>query len=419
MNENECKISDNPTRQKWYKLSRKGGWSLEFLKKNIKYINWNDALLCNNIDSEILMKIEKNICWEHILQCSIAPHNQKLDKYHEYCARAIMSKHYSDPIKYKISEETVRKYEKYLDIGSVLKHNISNFSAKFIDEYSSFINSDILSWLLISHKTLPEWFLVKYKEYLDYSIICHNNILSDEFIDSNIYRINWYSLCINQNLSSHIISKYIGYLGIDNIFAHQKINEKFIEDNFNDIKSDLIYNFIQDNPVSEEFRKFNYPLVEISINTYKRCKYEKLTEDEILIMHDNITIQSIQIFCDEWFWILMFKYQKLSDKFIMKQRKNIHWKLVYQYQKMDHKLLCDYDDEIYWDWSLICRYQRITDKTINQFADLIDYNALSKNPKFKRKIMHDLSYKNISIHNKLCDMLNCDLVGIVKQYLYV
>jgi len=425
MNQAECKISDNPIRQKWYKLSRKGGWSLEFLKKNIEYINWNHALLYNDIDMEILLKIRKNVCWKNVVGSS-----KNTKKHDMLCAHAIISKIYDNYG--HVSEADIRKYKKYLDIDIVLEHNISNLSAKFIDEHSSFVNLNKLCWLSISFKKLPEWFLVKYVKYLSKYMIhlLDHNILSDRFIDKStgeMSNYDWDKICFKHKykLSLHMINKYRFKLGFHNIARYQKVDEKFIEDNFSTITNhehcnstmafggrrcmsdmyvrfhvlfsdsknfNLMDAFLRNNDVSIELRTFVRSSKQSLINMYKYCKYNKLTQDDIIKIHNILT--PIITIINDWFWILMFKYQKFNDKLIVRYRNHINW-------------------------SLICQYQQITNDTLKKFADLIDYKSLSKNHKFKQKIKHELTNLNVKIHNKLCDVLNYDLIGIVKQYLYV
>lgn len=170
-----------------------------------------------------------------------------------------------------LPEYFIREYEAYVDLRWVIARK-DYVSLEFIRDYSEYI-----FWSGLSSKNLAYWyqleaFLEEFKDYLNWSIICETQILSEALIKKYIDMIDWDKISYYQKLSLFFIDKYKDRLNWHNISNKQKLTEEFIR-----INRDRVNWFF------------------ISCN-------QKLSESFILENKDRVN------------WKYIFKYQKVSDE---------------------------------------------------------------------------------------------------------
>ena len=89
---------------------------------------------------------------------------------------------------------------------------------------------DLIDWEYISRIAfkLPEEFINKYADYLDWYYILKNKPLSEEFLEEHIDNLNWDAVSKYQKLSEEFIDKYKDKVDWNNIFKYQTLSKKFI-----------------------------------------------------------------------------------------------------------------------------------------------------------------------------------------------
>lgn len=143
-------------------------------------------------------------------------------------------------------------------------------------------------WSKISRFQLPEEFIRKYKDKLDWNNITTNGSLSEDFIEENKCLINWNLVGMGQVLSEKFIERYKYEISWYDIIRYQDLSEKFIWDNRQRVSWDLVF---QNQPVTGDFIEKCLEKIP-ELNTERIwghiCYFQILSEEFILRHEDKI-----------------------------------------------------------------------------------------------------------------------------------
>lgn len=180
-------------------------------------------------------------------------------------------------------------------------------------------------------------------------------LLTEEWIENNLNKINWNS-----------------------VLLYQKLSEKFLRKHLNNI-----INF------TDLYGKKNsfYYLV-----AYQKHSMEFL--EELMIIAQFNSMHDI--------WRSVSYRQKLSDDFIRKFADKLCWAHLCHKQKLSESIMIDYDK--YLNYSLISRYQNLTPMFIEQYFYKLNYEMLLKNKKLSLDAKKVILGKS---HHVMSVLLNC------------
>ena len=153
---------------------------------------------------------------------------------------------------------------------------------------------DIIDWYMVCiYQNLTEDFMETYSDYIDWEIISMHRILTDEFIKKHHEELNWTFLSNTTHLSENIV----------NLF-HQKIDWEFLDisrysNEFIDeykLKINWLNTFFEDTTKYEIFKDY--------VNWERISYHNKLTEDFMRIYQDRLD------------WNFISSHQQLTSEFI-------------------------------------------------------------------------------------------------------
>ena len=138
---------------------------------------------------------------------------------------------------------------------NVNKKIISDEKLKELDKYM-LISGDPFNNMLIFNYTLPEWFIQKYKDNLNWHNVFKYQNLSMEFLEKNMYYINdfngWDTICKHQNLSIDFIRNNKDNIDWPEVILYQFITKELITEFYSEFdllkirQRNLIEDFITD-----------------------------------------------------------------------------------------------------------------------------------------------------------------------------
>jgi hypothetical protein len=144
------------------------------------------------------------------------------------------------------------------------------------------------------------------------------NPLPEEFIERNKDLVNWEYISRYQKLSEEFIERNKDLVDWEYISRYQKLSEEFIERN-KDLVDWICISIYQ--KLSEEFIERNKDLVDrVYIS-----EYQKLSEEFIERNKDLVN------------WWCISQYQKLSEEFIERNKDLVDWEYISRYQKLSEE----------------------------------------------------------------------------------
>ena len=96
---------------------------------------------------------------------------------------------------------------------------------KFIEKYADNVDWDNISIF----QKLSENFINQYSNMVNWCFICKYQKLSESFIEKYADEVDWLYVSIHQQLSENFINKYSDMVDWENISIYQKLSETFIE----------------------------------------------------------------------------------------------------------------------------------------------------------------------------------------------
>lgn len=179
-------------------------------------------------------------------------------------------------------------------------------------------------------------------------------------------------------LSEEFMDKYNGYLFWEDLCQHQEMSEKFIEDHINRIYPIPLLNR---GLIGESFiRKYAFDINWKTIsNSYAHLSTEFLRE-----------------FKDRIDWNRYFNYHVPTEKFIEEFKDVVPWSYVPGRVKMSENFIRRHRLEMekyYAFWTNICEHQDLSEEFIEEFAEKVDWKAVSYKQKLSKEMMHKYADK--------------------------
>lgn len=112
-----------------------------------------------------------------------------------------------------------------------------------------------IDWPRISKSKMSESFIERFKDNLDWGLLCDNKHFSENFYENEKYSnyVDWRFLCRNRNFPEDFYERHLDKVDWDCLSARQDLPESFFERHLD--KIEYTY-YLECNPsISEEFKK--------------------------------------------------------------------------------------------------------------------------------------------------------------------
>lgn len=117
-----------------------------------------------------------------------------------------------------------------LSLGLLFQFNNKNMSTNTLIKLIEKVGVDNIKksyWFDISFSQLPETFIKKFKDYIDWTIFLENNKCSEKFLIKYEKYLDWTAVSQWQDLSESFIEKYQKKVNWFEIFQGQELSEEF------------------------------------------------------------------------------------------------------------------------------------------------------------------------------------------------
>ena len=268
----------------------------------------------------------------------------------------------------ELDNEFMLKYKDYLDWSILLRKYKFQFTPEEIEILVPFCKQKKLLWDLAVFQTFTEEQCGRFIEEKIYSshLIFTVQKVSEAFVEKYVSTNVLADVLENQTLSEDFIRKhakefdnifYHGDVCWETITKHQKLSEQFMRD-FN---HKLDWRYL---PVYQE-------MSEAFIKAYADkfwwgdFPYEKLSEDFISEMADKVS------------WAEVSKRKKnMSREFIEKWAHRLDWFNLCYFNKVDSDLLSKYAYKLTFNWNVLCDRQNLSETFIREWKDKLDFGKL-------------------------------------------
>ena len=116
--------------------------------------------------------------------------------------------------------------------------------------------------------------------------------------------------------------------------------------------------------LSEEFiKKF-----ETKVDWFRIFKFQKLSESYIIERYDKKS--------NKMSWKYISEKQNLSEKFISRFKNKLDWERISRYQKLSEGFIDKFQNKINWEY--ISYYQKLSEGFIEKFQNKIDWKVISE-----------------------------------------
>lgn len=192
-------------------------------------------------------------------------------------------------------------------------------------------------WTIISKQKIDEAFMLRWKEFLDWKVICEYQKLSEEFIE-------------------HLALKY---LYLDMISAHQVLSEYFMDK----YKNNLDWGLLSCSQyMSEDFIREHLDLV----------KFEQLSFNNKL----NLSIDFLREFKDEIDWEGWWLFQPLKYKELYEFRDMIYdWRQISRNRNLPIEVIEHFRNEL--NWKDVCLKTHLTEEFMEEYINYLDWDSVS------------------------------------------
>lgn len=179
------------------------------------------------------------------------------------------------------------------------------------------------------HENLSEADMEKYADYFDWTILCCNQYMSEDFIRKFFNRIDVASILSHKKLSEKFIEEIcwcFEYTEWKNVWEYQKVSEAFIRKHI----KHAVWHFISRyQKLSKEFWAEYGKNMDIEIF----FKNVSLKESEIRTYIKQAVKEKPEY--KKQYWANICEYQKLSENFLREYAKDVEW---YHLADNKHKL---------------------------------------------------------------------------------
>ena len=194
---------------------------------------------------------------------------------------------------------------------------------------------------------------------INWKTLCQNEELSDEFIQQNFKKINWNYFSRYQKLTFEKIDKYINKINWREIVYNPYFDKEFVNRYINHLDWCLCELFWSklDPDVLSNFLENSYKWVPI-------IPVIKLSED---FLTENSKHFSSHL------WMMICAYQVLSEDFIRKFADKVDWRTISSHQEISENFIREFQDKVDWR-EISCK--TLSESFIQEFQDKINWNLL-------------------------------------------
>ena len=169
------------------------------------------------------------------------------------------------------------------------------------------------------HESLSMEDMEKYADYFDWTILCGNQYMTEDFIRKFDNRVNFATLLSHKSLSEKLIEDYcwsFEYTEWKNVWEYQKMSIEFIEKHIDHAD----WYFIPRNQrLTIEFWDKYWDKMDHEI-FFKKIR---LKEDQIRFYLDKAIKEKPEY--EEHYWGMVCEHQKLSESFLREFHDKVNW----------------------------------------------------------------------------------------------
>lgn len=187
---------------------------------------------------------------------------------------------------------------------------------------------------------LSENLLDRYKENLDWYIVCIYHKLSEKFILSHRKYLNWRPVIMHQQITKSILELYWNDLDWGIVSSSKFMTEELIEQ----YKKKIKWNYIKLENPSDNFLNLYGDKINWSNITFKDLKkyskYEKYVDWTMVSYHEQLPEDFIRKHKEQLDWNFISSNQHLSDEFVeeFKDKLNMRSIKIFRRNKKPMKL---------------------------------------------------------------------------------
>ena len=174
------------------------------------------------------------------------------------------------------------------------------------------------------HESLSMEDMEKYADYFDWTILCGNQYMTEDFIRKFDNRVNFATLLSHKSLSEKLIEDYCWSFNETewkNVWEYQKMSIEFIEKHINHAD----WYFIPRNQkLTIEFWDKYWDKMDHEVIFIKM----RLKEDQIRFYIDKALKDDIKrrgTYVEEHYWAMISEHQKLSESFLREFQDKVNW----------------------------------------------------------------------------------------------
>lgn len=250
---------------------------------------------------------------------------------------------------------TVDKFKDIIDWKLVCES--CKLTEEFIDAHLDYIAP---YWDSVTkfQEHLSEGFLKEHEKDINWAIASETQTLSKELIDDHYTELDWRVICKNQSLDEDTIDKYSSRLNWHNLLTNIKFTEDRLDKYFNNLKGEWRTVSI--------FQKISIKWLEKHINDIDK-------ED----------------------WNMLASNMEFDIDFIRKYKSRVDWTIISGPKYILTEAFID-EFKDYVDWQSICGFQNISNNFIMDHYQYIDWDAISKNKEILTEEFIDRHKKKLS-----------------------
>jgi len=215
--------------------------------------------------------------------------------------------------------DTLSLQDKYNFYKYCIKDKLNDELIYIENYFESLHNISRHEWIeiIISNEgNLHEDLLHKYKENLDWYIVCIYHKLSEKFILNHREYINWRPVVMHQQITKPILDLYWNDLDWGTVSSSRFMTEELIE-KYNE---KIDWNYIKlDNPSDDFLNKYCDKInwSHITFNNLERySQYEEHVDWTMISYHEKLPEDFIRKHQDKLDWNFLSSNQQLSNEFI-------------------------------------------------------------------------------------------------------
>ena len=358
----------------WGNVCRTEDFDEDFMRDYKDYLNWETASIYQSMSEPFLLEFKDSVDWKKVSEFQTLSENFIKENINMIdIPRVINGK----------SSLSVKTLKEFIDTGVTSWENIFNSISPSLDTIDKY--KDIIDWKLVcescrlteefidSHLDyispywdtitkiqdhLSEEFLKNHENDINWAIASDTQTLSKELINDHYMELDWIAVCKNQSLDEDIIDKYPSRMNWHNLLTNIKFTEDQLDKYFDHLKGEWITVAI--------FQKISIKWLEKHINDIDK-------ED----------------------WNMLASNMEFDIDFIRKYKSRVDWTIISGPKYILTEAFID-EFKDYVDWQAICVFQNMSNNFIMDHYQYIDWAAISKNNEILTEEFIDRHKKKLS-----------------------